>query len=266
MLQSEFYQSLQSLLSNLEVIDLSVMVSDDYPCYWPTITGYHASVWHRHDGWRGHFFTRYLIMEEHTGTHCDAPAHFIPEPETGLPHATEAGKITAEKLQLQRLIGPAVVVDCRSLRGKAKAGISPIITVEFLERWQRENGEFSSGDIVLFHTGWSDDYYKPFPEGLDFGHNIVIEKKAPAWPAPDGETVSYLADLGVMTIGCDTNSMGPLQNDPEPHWAGLGRGMIFVERLINLHKLPTRGALFIFLPLKLEGGSGAPGRAIALIK
>jgi kynurenine formamidase len=256
---------LKDLLSQYKIIDLSVMVSDDYPCYWPTIMGYHASDWHNYDGWRGNFFTRYLIIEEHTGTHFDSPAHFIPRPETGLPHASAAGKITVEKVPVDQLIGSAVVVDCRSLRDQAEPGMSPIITKNFIQEWESNNGVLQAGDIVLLHTGWTTDFYRPFPEGLKFGWDVVIEKKAPGWPAPDGEAMSYLGSLGIRAVGVDSGSMGPLQNDAEPHWAGLGQGMVFIERLVNLEILPTRGTFFLFLPIKIEGGSGAPGRAIAFI-
>jgi len=257
--------ALAALMAQHDLIDLSVMVGNDYPCYWPTIMGYHVSDWHRHDGWRGHYFTRYMIIEEHVGTHMDAPAHFIPTPESGLPHATEAGHITIEKVDLGQLVGPAVVVDCRSLRGQAANGQSPVITAAFLEAWQKAHRPFAPGEIVLLHTGWTTDFYKPGRDGLPFGYDVVVAKKAPGWPAPDGEAMTYLADLGVRTVGIDTGSMGTLQFDEDAHWAGLGRGMLFVERLVNLDKLPTFGATFLFMPIKTEGASGAPGRAVAWV-
>lgn len=254
---------LADLLAQHELVDLSVIVGNDYPCYWPTIMGYHVSDWHRHDGWRGNYFTRYMIMEEHVGTHMDAPAHFIPAPETGLPHAGEAGNITIEKVDIGSLVGPAVVVDCRPLRGKAENGMSPEITVDYLKAWQAENRPFAPNDIILLHTGWTTDFYKPGIEGQPFGYDVIVAKKAPGWPAPNGEAMTYLADLGIRTVGIDAGSMGTLQFDEDAHWAGLGRGMLFVERLVNLDKLPVYGSVFLFMPIKTEGASGAPGRAIA---
>jgi isatin hydrolase len=156
-------------------------------------------------------------------------------------------------------------VDCRPLRGQAAPGESPLITSVFLEAWERENGRLREGDVVLLHTGWTDDTYHRFPEGKAFGHDVVIDKSAPGWPAPDVPAMHMLADRGILTLGVDTGSTGSLQDDPGPHWAGLGRGMVFIERLTNLHRLPTRGAGFVFLGLKLEGGSGAAGRAIGLV-
>jgi len=254
-----------SFVRNHEVIDLSVMVGNDYPCYWPTIMGYHTSTWHKHDDWRGSYFTRYMIMEEHVGTHMDAPAHFIPAEDSALPHAGPAGALTAEKIPLEQTIGPAVVVDCTSLRGQATPGESPLITADFFQRWEETNGALAAGDIVLLRTAWTDDTYRRFPEGKAFGHDVVLDKKVPGWPAPDVPAMEFLADRGIRTLGVDTGSTGSLQDDPGPHWAGLGRGMVFIERLTNLGRLPTRGAGFIFLGLKLEGGSGAGGRAIGLV-
>jgi kynurenine formamidase len=252
-------------LGGVEFVDLSVMVGNDYPCNWPTIMGYHSSTFHQHDGWRGDFFTRYMIMEEHTGTHMDAPSHFIPEPDSGLPHAGPAGHLTAEKIPVDQTVGPALVVDCRSLRGLAPDGESPLIERAFLEEWESRNGDIAPGDIVLLYTGWTDDTYKPMPEGKAFGQDVIIDKIAPGWPAPDAPVMEYLAERGVRTVGADTGSMGSLQDDAAAHWAGLAHGMVFIERLTNLGRLPTRGAAFFFLGLKLEGGSGAAGRAIALV-
>lgn len=248
-----------------EIVDLSVMVGNDWPCNWPTIMGYHTSTWHKHDDWRGYYFTRYMIMEEHTGTHMDAPAHFIPQESTGLPHAGPTGDLTAEKIPLEQLIGPAVVIDCTSLRGKAKPGESPLITVDFLLAWEKANGTLKKGDVALLRTDWTDDTYRRFPEGRAFGMDVVMDKITPGWPAPDVPAMELLAERGIRMLGVDTGSTGSLQDDPGPHWAGLGAGMVFIERLTNLKRLPTRGAGFIFLGLKLEGGSGAAGRAIGLV-
>jgi kynurenine formamidase len=255
----------KAFFNSLEVVDLSVMVGNDWPCNWPTIMGYHTSNWNMHDSWRGDFFTRYMIMEEHTGTHMDAPCHFIPLPESGLPHAGPAGEITVEKVPIGQTMGPALVIDCRSLRGHAANGESPLITIDFVHDWERENGKIEPGDVVLFYTAWTDDTYDRMPAGKAFGVDVILDKKAPGWPAPDVSVMEYLASVGVLTIGVDTGSMGSLQDDAAAHHAGLKHGMVFIERLTNLGKLPTRGAAFVFLGIKIEGGSGSAGRAIAMI-
>jgi kynurenine formamidase len=204
-------------------------------------------------------------MEEHTGTHCDAPAHFIPDPKFGLPHSTASGGITVEQLDLTGFMGPAAVIDASHLTGTGPAGQSPIITTELIQRWESEYGAIEDGTIVLLRTDWTDRYYRKAPEGNLFAYDPIITKSVPAWPAPDAAAMTYLVDRGVHCVGIDNSSMGPLQADAEPHWAGLGRGTVFVERMTNLGRLPARGAFFIFLPIKIDGGSGGPGRAIALV-
>lgn len=77
--------------------------------------------------------------------------------------------------------------------------------------------------------------------------------------------MEYVLDQGVMPIGIDCPSIGAVENALDAHLTGLNRGAVYVESLTRLDTLPVRGALFVFLPLNLVGGSGAPGRAIAFI-
>ena len=256
---------LTALVRGATIIDLSVLNSEELPSSWPTVTPYHAVNVNWYTDWRGPFFTRLLVIEEHTGTHCDAPAHFIPDPKYGLPHSTEFGGITVDKLDLARFMGPALVIDATQLTGTGEPGLSPIISRELIEGWEAENGTITAGDVVLLRTDWTDRHYRKLPEGSTFAYDPIIAKNVAAWPAPDADAMSYLVDKGVKCVGIDNSSMGPLQADPEPHWAGLGRGAVFVERMTNLGLLPTRGAFFMFLPIKIEGGSGAPGRAIGIV-
>jgi kynurenine formamidase len=70
---------------------------------------------------------------------------------------------------------------------------------------------------------------------------------------------------GIHHVGCDFPSFGQIQNDEGPHWIALENEMVIVEKLINLSQLPPRGAFYIFLPLRIENGTGSPGRAIAIV-
>jgi kynurenine formamidase len=260
-------EELVGLLSSFRLVDLSVVTAEELPGTWPTVTPYHAMTICEYTDWRGPVFTRLLSIEEHVGTHCDAPAHFIPHPDTGLPHATkEGGGVTVEQLDLNQFVGPAAVIDATHLTDTGEPGLSPIITVDDIKSWEAEHGVLEPTDVVLLRTDWTDRHYRKAPEGNMFAYNPIIAKSSPAWPAPDAETMEYLVEArGVRCVGIDNNSMGPLQADAEPHWAGLGRGAVFVERLTKLRELPPRGAFFMFLPIKIDGGSGAPGRAIAFV-
>jgi kynurenine formamidase len=173
------------------------------------------------------------------------------------------GVVTADRVPLMQFLGPAAVIDAQALSGQGAPGESPAITREFIEDWEHRNGRLQPEDVVLFCTGWTDRFYRVFPEGRAFAFDAVIKKNKPGWPAPDAEAMRHVVGRGVKIAGIDGGAMGGLPDDSPPHYVGLGAGMVFVERLINLTVLPARGAYFIFLPLKCEGGSGAPGRAIA---
>jgi kynurenine formamidase len=250
------------LIREAKLVDLSVTTGPTQPCSPPEGQRMGQYLFNHYSQPRGPFLEFVQIHDDHTGTHIDAPSHFIPATETGLPHAGAPGSITIEQLDLRQLIGPAVVVDVRPLVEAAPKGEkthlreSPWITKAFLETWEKEYGAFTEGEIVLFRSDWSDTYYKPFPEGFFYDRSH---------PAPAEDAIILLHERGVRHIGIDGRGIGAMQDDYTPHWAALGRGMVATENLTNLGLLPTRGALFVFLPHKFEGATGGMGRAIALI-
>jgi kynurenine formamidase len=212
----------------------------------------------------GPYQTSFLIVDEHCGTHLDGPTHFIPPQDSGLPWAGALGELSGEKLDLGRLIGPAAVVDVRALADEGEDGVSPVVTSSHLRAWEEVHGDFEPGDAVLLQTGWS-RHYAAGPAGRRFVHDPLVARSSPGWPAPDPEAAIHLSERGVATVGIDAPSMGAVQDGAPVHWEGLSRGLLFVEMLTNLDALPARGALFVFLPLKVAGSSGGPGRAIALL-
>lgn len=257
-----------------QLVDLSVTLSEHLPGTWPE----HMPFAHKNWSWYeeaelptgasccslGPYVTHFMILDEHAGTHVDAPSHFVPPPASGLPDAGPLGEASAEKLDLSKMIGPAVVVDLRHLDGRAEPGVSPVIEVEHLEAWEEEHGQLQPGEIVLLHTGWS-KHYVAGEGGKAFVHEPVMLRSRPAWPAPGPAVAIFLHERGVSTVGIDAPSMGSAEEGIEVHRAGLSREMLFVEMLTNLDRLPPRGASFAFLPVKIAVASGAPGRAIALL-
>ena len=210
----------------------------------------------------GTYYSCWLTIFEHTGTHFDAPVHAIPPSDSGLPHANEWGDVYGEMVPLDKFQGPLAVVDARPLReGPQRDGISPLITLDFFRKWEAEHGEIQAGEVVALMTGW-DEYYVPLPDGNKFLMD-PFGGKMPGWPAPDEETVIYLSDKGVQTLVTDVPSLGACDDIQSVHHAGLGRGMVFIECLTNLDQLPARGSYFIFLPPKIVKSSGCFGRAMA---
>ncbi|HPU62307.1 MAG TPA: cyclase family protein [Bacillota bacterium] len=255
------------------VIDLSVLISEDTPAWCPGGQPFLRAKMNWFEGSlsRAPFFDYVLIMEEHTGTHCDAPAHMIPPEGSGLPHAGPMHNVTLEKIPVTQTMGPAAVIDCTDLVGTEEPGVSPVILPSRVLEWEEKHGKIRPGDVVLFYTGWTDLHFKEFPEGykLDadcrFWTPLWGRERTDGFPAPNADTIRLLLDRGVRHVGVDTPSLGMIQDDNTPHWEALGNGMICTEKLCNLGKLPPRGAFYIFLPIKVKGGTGGPGRAIAII-
>lgn len=242
---------MQNIFLNYTVIDLSVTVSENLPTTWPGHFPYIHKKWKDFDD-PSNYETNIIMMDEHCGTHIDAASHFIPNGDSG------------EKINLMELSGSVAVIDVRTLSDKVKKGESPFITTDFLKNWESKHGSFEKGEIILFFTGW-DKYYLPGENGYNYLIRPVNERTTPGWPAPDLASILYLHHKGIVTIGIDAPSMGSVQNGALIHKEGLSLGFHYIEGLTNLEQLPYRGAFFIFLPLKIAGATGCPGRAIALV-
>lgn len=267
---------LDQLLADTEIVDLTVTVSETLPAHWGAgpplqrwtynwfvpVKNAYGTVTQPSEG--PYYGQRYVI-DEHTGTQTDFPAHFVPPPESGLPFAGELGRMTGDKYPLDRVMGPAVVIDVTAIVDHAGNGKSAVITLDMVKVWEKKYGEIRSGEVVLFYSGYSDKYYKPLPEGLRMTFEPVVAKTKPGWPAPAPEVMSYLRGKGVWHLGTDGPSMGPAEGGQAVHIAGLKEGMSWEEMLIGLGRLPARGAFYIALPLKIVDQSGSPTRAIALV-
>ena len=258
------------------VVDLTVLVSETLPAHWganPPFARWTSNWFEVLENEYGTpaipsaapYYSQRFVIDEHTGTQTDFPAHFVPPPDSGLPHAGPMGAMTGDRYPLDRMMGPAVVIDVTDIRDAAEPGLSAPITVERIQEWESENGEIEAGDVVLFYSGYSDAYYKALPAGNRFTFEPLLLKTAPGWPAPTPEAVSYLQGKGVWHLGTDGASMGPVEGGQPTHVAGLQHGMSWEELLTNLGELPTRGAYYVALPLKIVDQSGSPTRAVAFV-
>lgn len=268
------FAALARAMAACEVIDLTVTLAENLPGAWPTHVPFQRKIYNWYANkpddpqpiWslRGPYHTAWMALDEHCGTHFDAPTHFIPPPDSGLPHASDLGLQSGDKTDLARLMGPAAVIDVSELSGTGDPGVSPEILPAHIERWEADHGLLQPDEIVLFRSDW-DDRYLPLPEGSGYVTDSFLLQQSPGWPTPDVPALQLLLDRGVRTVGIDGVSIGSAHDGAPPHQFGLGNGMLYVELLANLRKLPPRGAWFIFLPLKVAGSSGGPGRAIALL-
>lgn len=255
--------SVQAELPREAVHDLTLLIAPELPSIWPVGMTQHVVVPSRKFG-PGPYHRDMIVIDEHTGTQWDAPAHFVPPPDSGLPGAGPMGLITGEKVPAWQFCGEACVIDIREHIDEAKDGESYLIRPEIVQAWEKKHRPLHFGDVVLFRSDYSDRYYKPFPAGERFV-TTALRKETAGWPAPTPETMQYLGSKGVMTLGLDGASMGPLPNlAVATHQAGGQLGMIWTECETNLGSLPTTGAFYAKLPAKHTGGSGGEVRCLGI--
>jgi len=266
-------QGIAAALAACRVVDLSVPLDVRTGCSWPG----HVLYQHWTTNWfaesdaagavvtdrLGAYYTATVVMDEHTGTHIDAPAHHIAPPGSGLPAAGPAGAITADVVELSELIGRARVIDATGLVRAAAAGVSPRVEVALLEEHEAAFGPVIAGDIVLIRSDW-DRRLSPGTDPDAYAASPLAGRE-PGWPAPSEDFISALLARGVRTVGTDGPSMGACDEGVGAHRIGLGEGMTFIEGMGGLGELPAATAAVVFLGLKIVGGSGAPGRAVGLV-
>ncbi len=235
---------LANLISSLQqarVVDLSQTLEEHMPNY-PTHSKFFHNLWGSY--WHGgRSLTYQVTMNEHNGTHVDAPAHFISDKNP------EAHK-TIEQIPPDRLIGRGVRLDCRGL----KEGDN--VSAAFITEWEAKHGAIEAGDIVLFNFGWS-AHWRLRPEN---------QRYLADWPGVSMEAAMYLVSKPVAAIGVDSLSPDPPQAlaSKPIHPIVLEKQVLIIENLARLDELPDF-FLFMALPLKIRAGSGSPIRAIALI-
>lgn len=249
-----------------QFLDLSLLVAADLPCTWPTSNWplFHINHYRR-IGMLSAYNGDILTIDGNTGTQLDFPPHSVPLPDSGLPNAGPLGKAFSDKIAAWQFVGEACVLDCTDLLDKAPRGRSPLIKKDRAIAWEKKHRPLGPGDVVLFYSGYNDRYYKPFPAGRRFLAE-PLSGKAPGWPDPDPECMEYLAGRKVMTLGCDSPSMGPIPDLAEPtHIAGLKHGMIWTEGALGLGQLPATGAFYCCIGPKHAGGPYSEGRAFAVV-
>jgi kynurenine formamidase len=192
-----------------------------------------------------------LEIGEHTGTHFDAPIHWI---------SGKDGKDVAS-VEPERLVGPAVVID-RS----AECAENPayLLTVADIEAFEAEHGEIPAGAWVLFRSGWD-------ARAHDAEAFLNVGPDGPVTPGPDVEAARWLGSergivgFGVETVGIDAGAAGTFDPVFPVHQYLLGNDRYGLTQLANLGELPPTGAVIVVAPLKLVGGTGSPVRALALV-
>lgn len=237
-------------LSRYELVDLSHGFSPS-TLYWPTSPGgFTFTPIHVGPTPGGYFYSAYTFASpEHGGTHLDAPVHF------------DSAGVSVEQVPLPRLVAKAAVIDVST---QAATDADYRLTVADVEAFEAAHGTIAPGTIVLLRTGWSSRWGN---RKAYFGDDTPGDASKLHFPGFGEEAARLLIEeRQVATIGIDTPSVdyGP-STDFVVHRRGAPRGVPNLENLANLDRLPPTGAMVFALPMKIEGGSGAPLRAVALV-
>ena len=238
------------LLASHELVDLT-HAFDENTVYWPTSPSrFRLDTLSHGETEGGWFYSAFAISApEHGGTHLDAPVHFA------------EGGATADEVELERLIGPAVVIDVST---EAQQDRDFLLGRQHIEAWEAEHGRIPDGAIVLLRTGWD----RFWPNARTYlGSDRAGDASDLHFPGFAPEAARFLTESrAVSAVGIDAASIdhGP-SRDFAAHRILAAAGVPALENLARLNQLPATGATLIALPMKIGGGSGGPVRAVALV-
>lgn len=241
----------------VRIVDLTETLRPEYPVIklpdeFNQALPFKAEELSRYDERGPMWYWNNISFNEHTGTHFDAPVHWISGKD--LPNNT------VDTMPMTDMIAPVCVVDCTA---EVKADMGFILTRAFLERWESEHGRIPPRSWVFMRSDWrhvaDPDNYTNLKE--DGAHS----------PGPDPECVLWLINerdvlgFGTECIGTDAGQ-AHLFDPPFPcHYHMHGHGRYGLQCMTNLDLLPPTGALIVSTPLKIRDGSGSPLRVVALV-
>ena len=189
---------------------------------------------------------------EHTGTHFDAPIHWI--------SGRDLPNNAVDTIPVQNFVAPACVIDCSDA---VKADADYLMTVADIEHFEAAHGRIPKGAWVLMRTDWSQRHDPEAYQNFD--------ETGQHTPGPSAEAVRFLVEqrdvlgFGSEAIGTDAGQGYHLRPPYPCHYYMHGAGRYGLQCLSNLDLLPPTGAVLICPPLKIEKGSGSPLRVLALV-
>ena len=240
----------------LRIVDLTAPLGPETPVIGlPEIfgvsPGFTMDVISRFDEKGPAWYWNTIRMGEHTGTHFDAPVHWI----TGKDLPNNA----CDTIPAARFIGPACVIDVTS---DVDANEDFLLTTGGIHAWEETHGRIPAGSWVLLRTGWS--------RRTDAASFLNVRADGPHSPGFHASASMMLArerdvlGVGVETIGTDAGQAGTFDPPFPNHTIMHGAGKFGLASLRNLDQLPATGAIVIAAPLKIVHGSGSPLRVLAI--
>jgi kynurenine formamidase len=184
-----------------------------------------------------------LSINEHTGTHIDAPLHF------------SADGMSVDEIPVGDLVAPLCVID---IAARAEGDADTTVTPDDLAAWISANGDIPDGACVAMHSGWASKV------GGDGFRNF--DGTAQHYPGFHVEATQMLLETGARSIAVDTLSLDHgISADFATHYAWLPAGRFGIENLAGLDQVPAAGATIIIGAPKHAGGTGGPARIFAMV-
>ena len=214
----------------MKIIDLTLTISNRIPTF-PGSPQPNFIPWEKikDDGYN----LELLFLSSHTGTHLDAPYHFL----------EKGSKI--HEISLKKLVSNAVLIKSRKKRNET-------ITKTDIQKFEKKHGKIESFSSVVFWTGWQ--------------RNLQKDNYFTKNPGLSVSAANYLASKKIGLVGIDSPSIDLGTDFKFPvHQIFAKKGMLIVENLANLEKIKSSKFHLVVLPLKLKGATGSPVRAIAFV-
>ena len=242
----------------VEVIDLTQPLGPDTPVIglppmFAPSPGVTMTVISKYDDKGPAWYWNTINMGEHTGTHFDAPVHWV----TGKDLPNNA----CDTIPAGRFVGPGCVIDV-----SAEVDRNPdfLLMPDHVTKWEKTHGRIPKGAWVLLRTDWSrrtgaTDVINTDDNGP---HSPGFHKTTSELLAKDRDILG----VGVETIGTDAGQAGRFDPPFPNHGIMHGNGRFGLASLCNLDRLPTTGSIIVAAPLKLVNGSGSPLRVLALVE
>ena len=193
-----------------------------------------------------------ITTGEHTGTHFDAPVHWV---------SGRDGQDVSQ-VPLTSLIAPAAVLD---FSAQAAADADFLLEVDHIKEWESQHGALPEAGWLLYRTGWDARSHDQdtFLNANETGpHTPGVSVECARWLAEQAPVIGF----GVETVGTDAGAAHSFDPPFPCHSSMLGADKYGLTQLQNLALLPPQGAMIIVSPLPITGGSGSPCRALALVE
>jgi len=205
-----------------------------------------------YDGDGPYWAWNWLKLGEHTGTHFDAPVHWI----TG----KDLPDNTTDRIPPKNFVAPVNVIDCSK---EAASDADFLLTAEGVRAWEAKHGAIEPGSWVLMRSDW----YHRNGSTETF---LNADDKGPHSPGPSADCIEYILSKGAIgwgseCVGTDAGKAATLEPPFPAHTLMHKANRYGLASLCNLDQLPPKGAILFVAPLKFVNGTGSPVRALALV-